>query len=267
MLRFMKNALINIAIQAARAAGKIIIRAADRLDTVEISEKRPNDFVTEVDKAAEQEIISIIRKSCPKHRILGEESGDSGESLEDYQWIIDPLDGTRNFIHGLPHYAVSIGILYRDTLEHGVIYDPVRQELFVASRGKGAFLNDKRIRVSKQAQIQSALMGTGFSTHHSKDLRLAHMKTVEALITQSGDVRRAGAAALDLAYVAAGRLDGFWEASLHIWDIAAGALLVREAGGLVCDFEGGESFLETGNIIAGNPKILKVLLQTIKQPF
>lgn len=259
----MKNPLLNIAVQAARAAGNIIIRAADRLDTIHITEKGPHDFVTDVDQRAEKEIIAHIQKAYPQHGILGEESGEIG-SDEGYQWIIDPLDGTRNFIHGFPQFAVSIAIANKGKIEHGVIYDPTRQELFVASRGKGAFLNDRRMRVSQRSQIEEALLGTGFSSKHNADVRQAHIKTLESLLNLNGDVRRAGAAALDLAYVAAGRLDGFWEIGLHSWDIAAGALMIKEAGGMVCDIDGSEEYLKSGNVVAGNLKIIKPLLQTIR---
>lgn len=258
----MKEALVNIAIRAARAAGNIIVRAADRLDTIKINEKSPNDYVTDIDKAAEREIIDIIRKACPTHAILSEEAGE--KSGNDYLWIIDPLDGTRNFIHGFPHFAVSIAVSHKGKIEHGVIYDPIRQELFSASRGKGARLNDYRIRVSKRAQLGECLLGTGFPFRHAEDLVKAYTETLSAILPLSGDVRRSGSAALDLAYVASGRLDAFWEMGLKPWDVAAGSLLVKEAGGIACDFTGGEDYLESGNIVAGNPKALKLVLQTIK---
>jgi myo-inositol-1(or 4)-monophosphatase len=258
----MRDPIVNIAVKAARAAGDIIIRAADRLDKIQITEKRPNDYVTEIDQQAEREIINIIRKAHPKHAILAEESGEIAG--QDYTWIIDPLDGTRNFIHGFPHFAVSIGIMHKGKIEHGVIYDPVRQELFSASRGKGARLNEHRIRVSKTAQLEDCLLGTGFPLRHSEAHVQAQLNTLQDLIPICGDVRRAGAASLDLAYVACGRLDGFWELGLKPWDITAGALLIKEAGGLVCDMEGGEDHLKTGNIIGGNPKIIKHLLKMLK---
>ena len=259
----MRDPILNIAVNAARAAGKIIVRALDRLDTIHVSQKKPNDFVTDIDQKAEQEIISIIRKAHPHHAILGEESGETAG--KDYTWIIDPIDGTRNFIHGYPQFAVSIGIRHKDKIEHGVIYDPVRQELFTASRGKGARLNDKRIRVSKRTELKDCLLATGFTFQEaSKSSFAAHLHTLETLFPLCGDIRRPGAATLDLAYVACGRLDGFWEAGLKIWDIAAGILLVKEAGGLVCDFEGGEDYLNSGNVVVSNPKIIKMLLKNIK---
>jgi len=258
----MREPILNIAVNAARAAGNIIIRALDRLDTVHVSQKQPNDYVTDIDQKAEQEIISIIRKAHPQHGILGEESGETVG--KDYTWIIDPIDGTRNFIHGYPQFAVSIGISYKGKIEHGVIYDPVRQELFTASRGKGARLNDKRIRVSTRTQLEDCLLATGFTHRNSKPLLAAHLRTMEAMIPLCGDIRRPGAATLDLAYVACGRLDGFWELGLKIWDIAAGTLLIKEAGGLVCDIEGGDDYLKSGDVVVGNPKILKLLLKNIR---
>lgn len=264
--RFLNNMrddpIINIAVQAARAAGNLIMRAVDRLDTIKVSEKQPNDYVTEVDKAAEREIINIIRKAHPNHSILGEESGEIAGN--DYCWIIDPLDGTRNFIHGFPQFAVSIALAHKNVVQHGVIYDPVRQELFTASRGKGARLNDHRIRVSKHSELNECLLGTGFPYRHSPAHQTAYLNSLQSLIPLCGDLRRAGAAVLDLAYVAAGRLDGFWEIGLHTWDIAAGSLMIKEAGGLVTDTQGGEDYLKTGNIVAGNPKVLKLILKTIK---
>jgi myo-inositol-1(or 4)-monophosphatase len=260
----MRDALINIAVQAARNAGNIIIRAVDRLDKIKVTQKQPNDYVTEIDEKAELEIISVIRKAHPNHGILGEEGGEVAG--DDYIWIIDPLDGTRNFIHGFPHFAVSIAISYRGKIEHGVIYDPVRQELFTASRGKGAQMNDRRLRVSKNKLLEECLIGTGFPYRHSPELIAAYVNSLQAVLPLCGDVRRAGAAALDLAYVACGRLDGFWEMSLKPWDVAAGALMIKEAGGLACDFQGSEDYLKSGNIVAGNPKILKLLLQQIR-PF
>ena len=259
----MREPIINIAVQAARAAGNIIIRASDRLDKIQISEKQPRDYVTEVDQNAEREIINIIRKAHPTHAILGEESGEL-DGNDDYLWIIDPLDGTRNFIHGFPHFAVSIAFCLKGKIEHGVIYDPVRQELFTASRGKGARLNDHRIRVSKRAQLEDCLLGTGFPHRYSEAHQAAYVESLQSIIPICGDIRRAGAAVLDLAYVASGRLDGFWELKLHPWDIAAGSLMIKEAGGIVCDTEGGDDYMKTGNIIAGNPKILKLLLKTVR---
>ena len=253
---------VNIAIEAARAAGDIIIRHLDRLDRIKISSKHNNDLVSEVDVKAEQIIIETIQKAYPSHGILAEESGYN-EGQDDYTWIIDPLDGTSNYVHGLPHFAVSIAVRYKNRIEHGVVYDPVRGECFSASRGKGALLNDRRIRVNAQAQLSKSLLGTGFP-FRDKALAERYFPTFQALFGKCAGVRRAGAAALDLAYVASGRLDGFWEFNLQPWDIAAGSLIIKEAGGLVGDFAGGESYMKTGNIVAGNPKIFKALLQTLQ---
>lgn len=260
----MRSPILNIAVNAARAAGDLIVRAYDKLDQVTVTQKEPNDYVTEVDRLAEREIIAIIRKAHPSHSFLCEESGEIKGKSED-TWIIDPLDGTRNFIHGFPHFAVSIAFEHKGKIEYGVVYDPIRQDLFVASRGKGAYLNDRRMRVSKRPNIEDCLVGTGFPFRHSEEKIATYTRTLQAMMPLCGDVRRAGAAALDLAYVAAGRLDGFWEMGLNLWDIAAGTLMIKEAGGLVCDFNGGEQFLESGNVIGANPKILKLLLKTIKQ--
>ncbi len=260
----MREPLINIAIQAARSAGNIIIRAMDRLDKVKVSEKRPHDYFTDIDQKAEQEIISIIRKAHPNHGIVAEESGEALNEGDDYVWIIDPLDGTRNFIHGFPQFAVSIAISYKGKIEHGVTYDPIRQEIFSASRGKGAQLNDRRMRVSTNKTLEDSLLGTGFPYRHSPELIAAYNNSLQAVLPFSGDVRRAGAATLDLAYVACGRLDGFWELGLKPWDLAAGSLMIKEAGGLVCDLNGAEDYLKSGNIVAGNPKVLKLLLQQIR---
>jgi myo-inositol-1(or 4)-monophosphatase len=257
----MRNPIINIAVRAARAAGNIIIRAMDRIDTLHIQEKRPRDYVTEIDEQAEREIISIIRKAYPSHAILSEECGKIAG--DEFTWIIDPLDGTRNFVHGFPHFAVSIALSHKGKIEHGVIYDPVRQELFTASRGRGAQCNERRMRVSKRTQLEEGLLGTGFPHHNSEHDLQAYIQALLALLPISGDVRRAGAATLDLAYVACGRLDAFWEIGLKPWDVAAGSLMIKEAGGIVTDFSGGESYLQTGNIITGNPKILKSLLQIV----
>ncbi len=257
----MKDPFLNTAIRAARAAGNVIVRAIDRLEDVEVREKSPNDYVTDIDQKAEHEIIRILKKAYPEHSVLGEESGVMEGN--EYQWVIDPLDGTRNFIHGFPQFAVSIALMCSGRLEHGVIYDPLRQELFCASRGQGAWLNERRIRVSRRKNLEECLLGTGFPFRHAPDLLTQYLSTLSALVPVCGDVRRAGAATLDLAYVACGRLDGFWEMGLKLWDIAAGVLLIREAGGMVTDFAGGEGSLTTGDVVAGNPKILKQLLQKI----
>lgn len=262
----MREPIINIAIEAARAGGNIITRALKRPDMIKIAEKNPNDFVTEVDQKVEREIIYHIQKAYPTHSILGEESGEIDNESE-YQWVIDPIDGTRNFIHGFPHYAISIAVLHKGRVEHGLIFDPNRQEIFSATRGKGAQLNDRRIRVSTRKRIEECLLGTGFAYRHTDPGNPLPPKILSTLMPSCGDIRRAGAATLDLAYVACGRLDGFWELGLKIWDMAAGSLLIKEAGGIVCDLEGGEQHLKTGNIVAGNPAVIKHLLKAVKQGF
>lgn len=252
--------MLNIAVRAARTAGNVIVRSIDRLDHINVSIKSTNDFVSEVDQKAEQEIIKTIRKAYPDHAILAEESGT--HSGNDYLWIIDPLDGTTNYLHGFPQFAVSIALQYKGRLEQAVVYDPLRQELFTASRGNGAHLNDRRIRVSKHMDLEGALLGTGFPFKMQQHLD-TYLETFKALFPMTSGIRRAGSAALDLAYVANGRLDGFWEIGLNRWDMAAGVLIIQEAGGLVSDFSGGNEYMETGNIVCGNPKIFKSILQKI----
>jgi myo-inositol-1(or 4)-monophosphatase len=261
--------MLNIAVKAARRAGSIINRAALDRTPLEIRSKRANDFVTQVDKAAEAAIIDIIRQAYPDHAILGEESGaiegksgGPGGKVE-YRWIIDPLDGTTNFIHGFPQYCVSIALQHRGAIAHGVIYDPSKNELFTASRGRGAFLDDRRIRVSKCTQLKDALVGTGFPFKELSRLDL-YLKQLKTLMQNSAGMRRAGAAALDLAYVAAGRMDAFWEMGLSPWDMAAGALLIQEAGGLVGDLQGDSNYLECGDIAAATPKVFSQLLAALR---
>ncbi|MDN3517896.1 inositol-1-monophosphatase [Aquisalimonas lutea] len=255
------NPMLNIAVRAARSAGNVIVRSLDRLDRVRVESKGLNDYVSDVDRTAEQEIIGTLRQAYPDHEFLGEEGGSQGKS--DYVWIIDPLDGTTNFIYGLPHFAVSIALQHRGRLEVGVIYDPVRQELFTATRGNGATLDDHRIRVRNHKSIEGRLLATGFPFRQPRHMD-AYMNQFQAVIRRAGDLRRAGSAALDLAYVAAGRLDGYWELGLKPWDIAAGALIVREAGGVVADFNGEERYMDNGNVVAGNPKLFHDLLQEIR---
>ena len=257
--------MIKIALRAARKAGENIVRASDELHRFEVKAKGVNNFVTEVDLNAEQEIIYQLQKAYPDHAILGEESGFIGSEDAEYRWIIDPLDGTTNFIRGIPHYAVSIACMYRGKLEHAVIVDPVRHEEFTASRGRGAQLNGHRIRVSDLANLEGALLGTGIPfKNHCDDKLEAYSKSIEVLASQCAGIRRAGAASLDLAYVAAGRLDAFWEIGLSSWDMAAGVLLVREAGGLVADIDASDNYLDSGNIVCGNPKCFKAVLQVVK---
>lgn len=253
--------MLNIAVKAARRAGTIISRASENLDVLTIKHKSLNDLVSEVDRASEDSIIEVIRSAYPDHAILAEESGASGDS--EYVWIIDPLDGTTNFLHGFPQYCVSIGMLHKGVPTHGVIYDPTRNDLYTASRGRGAFLNDKRLRVSKRDKLIDGLIGTGFPFRMFEHLD-AYNAMLGEMMTKCAGVRRPGAAALDLCAVAAGRFDGFWEIGLSPWDMAAGVLMVTEAGGLVSDFEGNEKFMEKGQIVAASPKIFSQLLQLIQ---
>jgi len=254
--------MLNIAVRAARKAGSVINRATLDGAGFEVRAKRQNDFVTRVDHAAEEAILEIVRKSYPDHAVLAEESGAAAGAAE-YQWIIDPLDGTTNFIHGFPQYCVSIAVRHRDVLAHGVIYDPNRNELFTASKGRGAFLNDRRIRVSKCLRLGDALIGTGFPFREGARIDL-YTNQLKNLMQKTAGVRRAGAAALDLAYVACGRLDAFWELGLSPWDMAAGALMIQEAGGLVGDLRGDSGYLESGEIACATPKIYPTLLEALR---
>ena len=255
--------MLNIAIKAARAAGAIINRASLDLERLQVNTKAPNDFVTEVDHAAEAAIIDTLLGAYPGHGILAEESGTSrGARDSEYVWIIDPLDGTTNFIHGLPTYAVSIGLAFRNQMQQAVVYDPARNDLFYATKGRGAYLNDKRLRVSRRSRMADALIGTGFPFRKGDDLaRYLHL--METVMKVCAGMRRPGAAALDLCYVAAGWYDGFFETGLSPWDVAAGSLLVTEAGGLIGNFTGEADFLHQREVVAGNPKIYAQLVQLL----
>jgi len=252
-------------VKAARRASQIINRAAQDIEHLKITPKKHNnDFVTEVDKAAEAAIIEILREAYPDYGILAEESGLSGasEGGSDYQWVIDPLDGTTNYIHGFPQYAVSIALTYKGQPNQAVVYDVVRNEMFTASKGGGAYLNERRIRVTKCDRMEQALIGTGFPFRDFENVD-AYLGIFKEFAKRTAGIRRPGSAALDLAYVACGRFDGFWEFGLMPWDIAAGCLLISEAGGLVSDLAGGDNQLKTGNMIAGTPKIFSQMLQVI----
>jgi myo-inositol-1(or 4)-monophosphatase len=250
--------LVNIAVRAARRAGEVIVRSLNRLESLTITSKGRNDFVSEVDRNAEQEIIGTIRHHYPDHAVLAEESGRSGEN--DTVWIIDPLDGTTNFLHGFPTFAVSIACQQKGRLEHAVVYDPMRQELFTATRGSGAHLDNHRMRVSKQRTLEGALISTGFPFRANTRYIDAYLAMLRAAMQSTAGVRRPGAAALDLAYVAAGRVDGFWEIGLSPWDTAAGALLIQEAGGHIGTLTGAEYGLGP-DVIAGTPKVYAALLE------
>ncbi|HCE10524.1 MAG TPA: inositol monophosphatase [Oxalobacteraceae bacterium] len=248
--------MLNTAIKAARRGAAIINRASFDIDRVKVTEKRQNDFVTEVDHAAEQAIIDVLKNAYPDHAFLAEESGPSANLHDENEnvWIIDPLDGTTNFIHGFPQYCVSIALQQRGQITQAVVYDPTRNDLFTATKGAGAYLNDKRLRVTKRDKIADALIGTGYM-HHDKDALNEYLKMFGVMTENCTGLRRAGAAALDLAYVAAGRLDGFFEKGLKPWDMAAGSLLITESGGLMGTFAGESDYLYKGDVIAGTPKV------------
>ncbi|HEX7965440.1 MAG TPA: inositol monophosphatase family protein [Gammaproteobacteria bacterium] len=255
--------LLNIAIRAARKAGDLIVRYVDRVDTLTVKAKERNDFVSEVDRQAEDEIVQIIRAAYPDHAIIGEESGVRGGRDPEWTWVIDPLDGTTNFLHGFPVFSVSIAVKHRGRLEHGVIFDPLRNELFTAARGGGAQLNSRRIRVTTLKGLDGALIGTGFPFRENQNLDL-YLKMFGAVASKTAGIRRAGSAALDLAYVAAGRMDGFWELGLKEWDVAAGLLMIQEAGGSVGHLDGSVGIPEDGNILAGGQKVFKLLADEFK---
>ena len=256
--------MLNTAIKAARRAAAIINRASFDIDRVKFTEKMPNDFVTEVDQAAEQAIIDILTTAYPTHAILAEESGASANLNYDNEnvWIIDPLDGTTNFMHGFPQYCVSIALQQRGQVTQAVIYDPTRNDLFTASKGAGAYLNDKRLRVTKRDKMQDALIGTGFPFRNMQGLE-EYIEMFRIMTQKCAGLRRPGAAALDLAYVAAGRLDGFFEKGLKPWDMAAGALMITEAGGIVGTFAGESDYLYKDEVIAGTPKIFAQMVAAL----
>ncbi len=252
--------LLNIAMRAARRAGDLIVKSLSRLDSLKIDSKGRNDFVTDIDRKAEADIIATIRRSYPQHAILAEESGRSG--TDEFVWIIDPLDGTTNFLHAFPTFAVSIAVEHKGRLQHAVVYDPTRQEFFTASRGDGAQLEGKKMRVSTQRTLEGSLIGTGFPFRAGATYIDEYLAMLKAIMATAAGVRRPGAASLDLAYVAAGRIDGFWEFGLSPWDTAAGTLLIQEAGGRVGTPSGAEYALGA-NIVAGNPKVYEGLLEVI----
>jgi len=249
--------MLNVAIMAARRGGDTLFRNLNKLEKLKVEVKGRNDFVSEADRNAEKAVISAIQRHYPDHAILAEESGQQGDS--EYLWIIDPLDGTTNYLHGFPVFCVSVGLMHNGRLEHGAVYDPMRQELFTASRGQGAQLDGRKIRVSKRTALEQALIGTGFPFRDSNMALDPYVRMLVSAIKNTEGIRRAGAAALDLCYVAAGRLDAFWETGLSIWDLAAGALIIREAGGIISGLDGSEDFLQTGHVLTGTPKIYTAL--------
>ncbi len=252
--------MLNIAVKAARRAGNLIHRAADNIDHLTVTKKSHSDYVSEVDRAAEQTIIDTLLDAYPDHAILAEESGIQGQS--EYVWIIDPLDGTTNFLHGVPQYAVSIALQHNGLLTQAVIYDPTKNDLFTATRGRGAFLNDRRIRVSKRRELADSLIGTGFPYTRFEHLE-PYMAILREFMQKTSGLRRPGSASLDLAWTAAGRYDGFFETGLKAWDIAAGCLLITEAGGMVGDLQGKDGYLKSGHICAGNPNIYEQMLKVM----
>ncbi len=255
-----QHALLNIAVRAARRAGEVFVRSLNRIEGLEVASKSHNDFVTEVDRTAEREIMAIVRRAYPDHAFLAEESGASGTG--ETVWIIDPLDGTTNFLHGFPVFAVSIACQQKGRLEHAVVYDPMRQELFTATRGAGAHLDNRRIRVSKQRSLDTALVATGFPYRANLRYIDAYLAMLKVVMQGTAGIRRPGAAALDLAYVAAGRVDAFWEIGLNPWDTAAGTLLIQEAGGRIGTLVGG-AYRQGGNVVAGTPKVYTALLEAL----
>ena len=247
------HAMLNAAVMAARRGGDILIRNLNKLEKLNVEKKGRNDFVSDADLAAEKAVIDVIMKHHPDHAILAEESGQRGES--DTVWIIDPLDGTTNFLHGFPVFCVSVAVAHKGRLEHGVVYDPLRQEMFTASRGQGAQLEGHKIRVSGRVDLERALVGTGFPYRESNEAFDPYINMLVNAMQNTTGIRRIGAAALDLCYVAAGRLDAFWETGLKPWDLAAGTLIIRESGGLISGLDGSEDFMDTGHVLCGSPKI------------
>ena len=263
----MLSAYANTAEQAAIAAGRIMLQGLRRLDSVKVHPKggdASNDYVSEIDLACEREIVQRLHKAYPDHAVLAEESGINGPEDAEHRWIVDPLDGTTNFVYGIPHFAASLALTKGDALLVGVIYDPCKNELFTATRGGGALLNRKRIRTTERGTLKGALLGTGIPYSNDRDIE-GYLRVLNSLIRDTAGIRRAGAASLDLAYVAAGRLDGFWEFGLKPWDIAAGSLLVQEAGGDVGDLAGGHDQMQTGNTLAANPALMKKMLERIEE--
>lgn len=251
------HAMLNVAVMAARRGGDTLIRNMNKLEKLNVEKKGRNDFVSDADLAAEKAVIDVILKNHPDHAILAEESGQRGES--DYVWIIDPLDGTTNYLHGFPVFCVSIGVAHKGRLEHGVVYDPLRQEMFTATRGQGAQLDGHKIRVSGRRDLERALIGTGFPYRESNESFEPYMNMLVSAMRNTTGIRRAGAAALDLCYVAAGRLDAFWETGLKPWDLAAGTLIIRESGGIVSGLNGAEDFMDSGHVLCGSPRIYSAL--------
>lgn len=256
--------MLNIAVRAARAGGRVLTKHMDRLDSIKVETKGPKDLVSEVDRLTENEIVQTLTRSYPDHAFICEESGVSGNPEAEIKWYIDPLDGTKNYLHGYPAFCISIAAAQNNRIEQAVIYNPVSQELFTATRGSGATLDGRRLRVARRHALDTALLGTGFG-HSDPDNYRKYRRTLDAFNTSASGIRRQGSAALELAFVAAGRLDGYWQFGLKPWDIAAGALIVREAGGLIGDMKGEDSWLESGNVVAASPKIFDPMIRTFQR--
>ncbi len=256
------NPILNTAFKAARRAGQMMIRASGNLEAVKIDSKAFNDFVSNVDRESEMILVDALKEAYPHHKITCEESGSHGKSDAEYEWIIDPLDGTTNFLHGHHQYAISMALLHKGVLQEALVYAPERNDLYMASRGQGALLNDRRIRVSNRVELNRCLIGTGFPVV-DQSMMDKYLAILKDFLSKTAGGRREGSAALDLCSVAVGRLDGFFEFNLKPWDVAAGALIVKEAGGIVTDMQGNDTWLQTGNIVAGNPKVLAQMLQII----
>lgn len=260
--KYAMNPILNTAFKAARKAGQMMIRASANLEGVKIDSKAFNDFVSDVDRTAEAILVDAIKESYPHHKITCEESGSHGKSNAEYEWLIDPLDGTTNYLHGHPQYAISMALLHKGQLQEALVYAPERNDLYMASRGKGALLNDRRIRVSNRIELNHCLIGTGFPVVDQSRMD-TYLNILRSFLEKTAGARREGAASLDLCALAAGRFDGFFEFNLHPWDIAAGALIAKEAGALVTDLKGEQTWLETGDIVAANPKVLAQMLKLI----
>ena len=258
------NPALNVAFKAARRAGDMMLRASGNLSHIKVDSKTFNDFVSDVDRQAESIIIDIIKEAYPHHRIVSEESGIIGRDRAEFEWIIDPLDGTTNYLHGHPQYAISMALLEKGVLKEALVYAPERNDLYVASRGQGALLNDRRIRVANRIELNQCLIGTGFPVVDQSMLD-KYLEILKSFIQKTAGARREGAASLDLCALASGRIDGFFEFNLNAWDIAAGALIVQESGGIITDMQGEQTWLETGNIVAANPKVLAQMLKIIAQ--
>ena len=256
------NPFLNTAFKAARKAGQMMIRAAGNLDAVKVDSKAFNDFVSDVDRSSEMILVEALKEAYPHHKITCEEGGSHGKASAEYEWIIDPLDGTTNFLHGHPQYAISMALLHKGVLQEALVYAPERNDVYMASRGKGALLNDRRIRVSNRIELNRCLIGTGFPVV-DQSMMDKYLAILKDFLAKTAGGRREGAASLDLCAVATGRLDGFFEFNLKPWDIAAGALIVQEAGGIVTDMSGEEAWLESGDIVAANPKVLAQMLKII----